>query len=430
MVYLLLIFYTLLLGILAWQRFAWAMYFFILILPTYLIRFTIGPLPSTVLELTFGIIFLVWLLKYARKDITHIAQHVTSNRVFFISFFLFLISSVAGIFISNMWYYSLGQWRAYFLEPILFFVMLVGRARNLNAQNFILALVIATFPVSLVAILQKFFPGLYPPVLWDDKIFGRVTSFFTTPNAIPLFILPSLFLGMGLLLEKKNIKVLKNIGILGYWDIEYFIILISLISGFIALILSRSFGGILAMGAGLWVMMYFLYSKRLALVVAVVSLLLLSTTYSLLPSLKLTSMQNRFTLWKHSATYLTESPKNFIFGAGIRQYFRKVEKSYYNPKELERLIYPHNIIFNFWTEIGLFGVVGFLGLFASISLIAYRVSLRDKLLGAALLSALTVFFVHGLIDVPYFKNDLAFLFWIMVSIVIISAETEFGNVQK
>lgn len=408
MIYLLITLYALSLGVFAWRRFEWAVCFFAVILPTYLIRLTIGPLPTTLLEISFGALLLVWLLHFARKDFFNIKQFVAKNTFLSVALGVFFLSSVAGILVSDQWYISLGQWRAYFLEPLLLFVMLVGRGSTINVRNLLLALVAGTIPVSLVAVGQKFFPMLYPPSLWDDQTFGRVTSFFTTPNAIPLFTLPPLFAGVVLVKDKS-----KKIRIVFY---------AAVLLGILALALSKSFGGILALGAGILVLVYFLYSKRLSVVTAAVSILVMVLGFSFLPTIKMSSMQNRFTLWHHSIAFLTRSPKNFVLGAGIRQYFRKIEKPYYNPKELERLIYPHNIIFNFWAEIGLFGVLGFLGIFGCLKLATLHLVRTNVYWGAATLAALAVFFVHGLVDVPYFKNDLAFLFWMLAATVTLSAQ--------
>ena len=54
--------YTIIFTFLAWKNFRLAVLLLIAALPVYLIRFSIGPLPSTLLELHFGSIFLVWML--------------------------------------------------------------------------------------------------------------------------------------------------------------------------------------------------------------------------------------------------------------------------------------------------------------------------------------------------------------------------------
>jgi O-antigen ligase len=115
---------------------------------------------------------------------------------------------------------------------------------------------------------------------------------------------------------------------------------------------------------------------------------------------------------------LLRSPQNFVLGAGVRQFFRKIQKPYYDAKVMERLIYPHNIFLNFWTEIGLFGMLSFVYLYGYLLRAAYqKYCQKDKLWGGAFLIMLSIMFVHGLIDVPYFKNDLAMLFWVLVALV-------------
>ena len=132
--------------------------------------------------------------------------------------------------------------------------------------------------------------------------------------------------------------------------------------------------------------------------------------------------QNRLRLWGYTQTFLTKSPQNFIFGAGVRQFFRKVQKPYYDKKIMERLIYPHNIFLNFWTEIGLPGMAAAVIMMGYSFFLSYKISRRDKILGASLLGALTVLIAHGLVDAPYFKNDLAFLFWIILALPVLSHE--------
>lgn len=396
--------YALLFAYLAHKNFRLAVGIFIISLPAYLIRFRLGPLPSTLLELNFAILALVWLIKYSRADWLNLRSFFSQNKFFTAALAVFFIASIAGVFVSDMWYYSFGQWRAYFLEPIIFFLILLGRNEYLKKESVILALVAGTIPVSLIAIGQKFFPALYPPSLWNDELFGRATSFFTTPNAIGLLIVPALLAGASL--------------IKGRWKNIYFF---ALGTGLIALGLSRSLGALAGLCAGALVIIYFLYSKKIILIIIAAMLLFaLSPLSQFTTKNTFVSMRNRITLWRHTANFLSASPKNFILGAGIRQYFRKVEKPHYNPKELERLIYPHNIFLNFWTEIGLLGPLSFGALLYCLALSAYRLLLNDRVCAAALLAALLSFAVHGIIDVPYFKNDLAMMFWILAAVVMAS----------
>jgi O-antigen ligase len=94
-------------------------------------------------------------------------------------------------------------------------------------------------------------------------------------------------------------------------------------------------------------------------------------------------------------------------------------------RPVEIYLYPHNIILNFWTELGLVGVLLFVWIFALViyylSLIIYH-SKKNKdnaglFLALGILGAFIVIIVHGLVDVPYFKNDLACIFWVLIALL-------------
>lgn len=94
-------------------------------------------------------------------------------------------------------------------------------------------------------------------------------------------------------------------------------------------------------------------------------------------------------------------------------------KSVWQP--LEIYLYPHNIFLNFWTELGLAGLILFIWIIGKyfkngLELIAGKISESDYFI-AGLSGAMLVVVVHGLVDVPYFKNDLAVMFWIMIAML-------------
>ncbi|MEK7625582.1 MAG: O-antigen ligase family protein [Patescibacteria group bacterium] len=377
----------------------------ICLFPAYLIRFDIGPLPSTVLELSFGIFFLVWLLKYARNDQKIIRKFFTMNRWFAAAFAIFFLASVTSIFTSDMWWYSFGQWRAYFLEPMILFVIFLGRREELGAAYLSNALLFSTLSITLFGIFQKV-SGFG---LSSD---GRVTSFFTSPNAVGLYLAPIIFLA---------IPRLGGVGVGWRKIIFQFIITILCL---VAIFFTKSLGTIIALCGGLILLLWLTDNKRraIAFLLALIIAGALVSPFTSFVASKDQSSANRLILWQYSMEYLTASPKNFIFGAGIRQFFRKIQKPHYDAKELERLIYPHNIFLNFWTETGLFGMLSFTLLYCILIIYAINLYRRNRELGACLLSALVVFLIHGLVDVPYFKNDLAMLFWTIAALTINATE--------
>jgi O-antigen ligase len=124
----------------------------------------------------------------------------------------------------------------------------------------------------------------------------------------------------------------------------------------------------------------------------------------------------RLTIWKEALEMLKTRP---ILGAGLAGYQTAVAP-FHKAKYIEIYLYPHNIFLNFWSETGLLGLLALLWLIG----VFFWQGLRSppthySLLTThyALLAAMLVILIHGLVDVPYFKNDLAVMFWILFGLV-------------
>lgn len=410
----------------SWKYFRWAVFVYIALLPAYLLRFDIGPIPSTILEMAFGALFIVWIIRYLKIDnakiLTFIKKHIWLS-VFIAGFF---ISSVISVFVSDMVLKSLGQWRAYFLEPLLLFVMLVGRRDEIKPKELSWALIFSSLSITVYSVFQKYTGLGIATAEWTNEAARRVTAFYTSPNAVGLYLGPVFVLLSGLVCARffakkgpgKVLDVLdphfqKNNYTMN-WLLAILIIIIAA-----AIYFTKSQGAWIAVAAGL-VVLFFLagYKKTAGWLVAagVVAILLIPSMRSAVTFQK-KSDQNRLILWTYSWNYLKSSPQNFVFGTGIRQFFRKIQKPYYNDQEMERLIYPHNIFINFWTEIGLMGMLSFAGIFSAAFWTSWKIKNKDKIFGACLLAVMVTVLVHGLVDVPYFKNDLAMYFWILMAII-------------
>lgn len=402
--------YALFFLILTLINFRSAIFIFAILLPSYLIRFNIGPLPSTLLELMFGIIFAVWLLKYFRADRAVIKEIIQKNRFLFICLGLFLLSSFGGIFVSDMWWASAGWWRAFYLEPILFFIVLLGRREQIKNTDLIWTLVISALGVGALALIQKISGQFIPPGLWDDELNGRAVSFFTSPNILGFYLVPVVVLSSALFKKEDTPHTPQKI----------------LLGAILAVILAAVFfsfsqGAWIALFGAILVLFYLLGFKKTAILAAIAGVIFAVAipTFLLAITFKDTAGQNRLLLWNYTREYLTASPKNFLLGAGVRQFFRKIQKPHYDPKILERLTHPHNIFLNFWTESGLLGMISFAGVFYLLARGAYIIYKKNyRLLGAALLAALAAILIHGLVDTPYYKNDLAMMFWIFAALIL------------
>ncbi len=394
------------------KKFPLAVYLFILTIPAYVIRFTIGPLPSTLLEVGFFALIIGWIETFKKSDIEKVKIFIKNHKTFCIFTTSLLVFSLIGAFTSMIGatdptqklIYGVGEWRALFLEPIILFVILITRKESLGQNKIVLSLVGAAVFVSGIAIVQKFTGLFFPPSLWDDQLFGRVTSIFTSANAIGLFTVPIVCASLLVFPRYKAPMIISSLIIL------------------LANAFSVSQGAWIAIGAGMLVYLFTIGYKKLAIGIAIVGIV----GSFILPSMRAAVLfqdkagQNRLTIWSHTVGYLTESPKNLLLGSGIRNFYDAIQKPWHNPRELEPLKYPHNIVLNFWTETGLLGIVSFAVMVFCLVRIILKIENKEK--KAALLAALTGLIIHGLVDVPYFKNDLSMLFWILAFLIISQKE--------
>lgn len=400
--------YFVLLSWLATKNFKTAVGFLICALPSYFIRFNIGPLPTSALEITFGSIFLVWLIKHSRADWSEIKNFYREQKLLCWAIKAFFIFSILGIFVSDHHIQAFGIWRAYFLEPILFFLVLIGRRKYINFKDLIWFLSLSTVSISVLAIVQKLTGQFYSPTLRPQDLadlHGRVTSFFTSPNAIGLYVAPIVPLMSYGLKDEKRKKVYLAI----------------LLLALLAIVLSFSEGAWVALAAGIMLALYLNGNKKAVLSIFVLGLIGIATIVPLRKNLMLQNQSgnNRVVLWGYTWNYLTNNPKNFIEGAGIKEWFEKVQKPVNDFTKIEPLIFPHNLFLNFWSEIGLFGMLSFVFIY----ILSVKESIKkyhaNKIFGMVLLCMLVVSMVHGLVDAPYFKNDLSFLWWILAAVIFI-----------
>jgi O-antigen ligase len=107
-----------------------------------------------------------------------------------------------------------------------------------------------------------------------------------------------------------------------------------------------------------------------------------------------------------------------IFGSGLAGFQTSILR-YKDPNYHEDLVYPHNLLLNFWSETGLLGLAAFLWLAVQALRTAWRglsVVGWPRAMAIGALGMILTVFVHGLVDAPYFKNDLAVTFWALLGL--------------
>ena len=245
------------------------------------------------------------------------------------------------------------------------------------------ALAVGAALVSVVALLQ-YLTGMGIPVPWDIE--KRVTGVFEYPNALGLFVAPIV---AALIVARPR----------AWW--------LTTALGAIAIVLAKTEAAFVAIPAALVAGFALMKPQwRTALValgalgVAACFVLPMAREKVLLQD---TSGLVRRAQWSETAEFLKEHP---LQGAGLAGYPTAIAP-YHDGTLYEIFQYPHNIVLNIWVELGLLGVIVAVWLAAVVIRHTWR-NRHDPLIVAGFVALLTMA-IHGLVDVPFFKNDLAVL---------------------
>ncbi|MFH1047932.1 MAG: O-antigen ligase family protein [Patescibacteria group bacterium] len=388
---------------------------FVALLPTYLIRFSVPlvGLPSTMLEVLFAVLLMVWLIQKIRGTDP---QKGFDLRPWADGLGFLLVGATFGILIAPDWVAALGLWRAYFLEPYLFFFIFVDTVRDAKSRRLVLAALGSTLAVvGSIAVLQKITGWWIPNPVWVPAEVRRVTAFYGFPNGIGLMAAPITILLVGWTVRTMQ-KIRRPLDA----------ILPSLtgstaILGLAAILFAVSEGALIGVAAGLVVLGMLMKPLRKFTLVAIIlgcavvmAYAPLRTYAARMMSMRDDSWHVRKIVWTESLDMLYDRP---IWGAGLAGYPSALEP-FHQAKHIEIFQYPHSLPLNFWSEVGLIGLGGFLLLVWSYFRVTGRLYLSrpDEWLPAALIAAMVAVLIHGLVDVPYFKNDLALLFFVLLGL--------------
>lgn len=451
-------------SILAYRRLDWAVMFLIAALPSYLVRFRVLGLPMTVLEVMILTVFAVWFWQNRTAILGSIKHRFLKNSPppgnidypFKAEIILALIVSFSGLITARFSDASLGIWKAYFFEPILMYIVvinLLARRKDKRYELILWPLLVSALGVSLLAVYQKFTGDLIANPMWAAENTRRAVSFFGYPNAVGLYLAPLALIFSGWLVSRLSFK--KEDFAPGQASLENLSIFISIVLSLLAIVYAESVGALFGLAAAA-IFFGLLASRKSRIAVAIVVAVAVvgissftSTRRAAYEYLTLNdfSGQVRKSQWDETWKMLRDG--RLTTGAGLAGYQAAVApyhhegiwiKDIFDPdwlrkvrasaefrqrawQPLEIYLYPHNIVLNFWTELGISGAALFLWLIGRhiySGLETWRASRRQGrpdylILGAA--GAMVAIAVHGAVDVPYFKNDLSVMFWLLVAIV-------------
>lgn len=418
---------------LTWRNLETGVLLLCALLPSYLIRFSIGGIPTTFLEMMALIIIGIWAIKTNWK----IEFQTLKKNPLIIATDLLLIAATIGIFVSPDKLAAIGVWKSFYIEPILmFFVIHDLLARSFDSvssnstplkmtqENIFRAFGISAFFVSLFGLVQYFF-SIGIPAPWNLE--RRITSIFEYPNALALFLEPIIVISWFALANPPSF--IKE-GVRGWssaFGYRMFWLTVSTLST-LNVFLAQSEAGIATLVVTALCILIFSRTTRkqtlISIVLASIFLFAIPTSRNYLYekfTFQDSSQQVRLSQWRETIELLKDHP---IMGVGLSGYPIALTQ-YHHDLQYEIFQYPHNIILNIWVELGILGLVAFGYLVFGIWKLVWttKKQLPHHPLHNSVTSSLFFFvflqiFLHSLVDVPYFKNDLAMMTWILIACAI------------
>jgi len=371
------------------------------------VRWHYGFYPTTLLEHAIAATLLAFVVESWRGGV----RRFTWRTPFSIPVLLLIVAGALSVFAAPSRLAALGLYRAYFLEPIAFAFVLIHVITSARRALVVLGGLgvagIAVAAPNAVLVLEGLRANTYdvtqtPPVV-----------IYTTANALALFLGPSIAVAAGILLHASDRYARAGSAVF-------------LVVAGPAMLLTFSRGGYLAMAA-VAVGVALSHRRRWWLLAgAAVAGGLVAAIPPVFHRIEL-EFQNvngstffgragRIELWKATLQMLREHP---IFGAGLSGFADRIAP-FWNANHPERFIDPHNIVLNFWVETGVLGVIAM----AWILVLAFRTAWQGsrssdanwRAIEIGILLAMVAVVVHGLVDVPYFKNDLSLQFWTLLGL--------------
>ncbi|MDD5291247.1 MAG: O-antigen ligase family protein [Patescibacteria group bacterium] len=390
---------------------------------------------------------------------------------------LLLVISFIAVAVAGFSNSALGIWKAYFFEPVLLFILMLNLFKdtnirmnandtnNTNLGKILWPLAVSALAVSILAIYQGVSGNLIFNDFWAAAGQRRAVSFFGYPNAVGLYLAPLILAMFGWLFDQVGgcikggakifnfqFSILKQFSIFNFKTLKLFFIFVTIILSFLAIFFAKSKGALIGITAGLFLFVFSASGKKIKwgmIILVLVAAIGISTwpplrDYALDKTIYSKSYQIRRIGWQETWKMLKDG--RLISGAGLADYQKTVapyhqegvfiedyrdsewlakirasaEFRQKNWQPLEIYLYPHNIFLNFWSELGLAGTLLFIWIIGKYLVLGFRcwvLGVGNKYLVMGLIGAMVVIIVHGLVDVPYFKNDLAVMFWTLIALM-------------
>ncbi len=439
-----------------------------LFFPLYLVKFTIYGVPFSLVEWFIFIAFVTHLLKtyiqWRRHDEFFFSKawaflrqrfgkgeaathEVRVSSALWVPVILMILSVLVSLFVVPSEADRrevFGILKSWFIAPVLYFYLIIHVLPGLRSIRRCLEwYTISAVLLSFWGIVQFVLGAAITPD-------GRVSGPFASANYLALYVMPAVVFVVlrlwHLFFVPKDYKGVVGMFMKMFHGQERVsttaVIRYALAGGIIlcALYLTRSFGAFIGLFVALMVyaMYHWFFSPwrlrgRRAFVkfgIFFVGVVTVTTIFFVTSdAVKFKQMFNiksqssssvRLEVWKVSSEFIGEDP---IFGIGPGrfedEYHRRAPEILQKEPYEKEMLHPHNIFLMFWLSAGLLGLISFLWL---ISVLFYTIAKIDKedgrkRLGVICGTMLLAILVHGLVDTPIWKNDLALQFWMIAGII-------------
>lgn len=436
-------FFLSLLFFLALLRPQWAILACLAILPSYLLKLSIFEIPTTILELSIyaafvGSFFSLIIFNHGnpKSEIQNPKQSQISNfqnpkhfgirilnlfRTSILEFRILLkefgwpitawlaITLLSALFSDHL-QTTLGGWKAWVLDPLLIFILIIKFFKPQDVWKIIAALGISSAILSFYGLVEYF---LWPGQLGD----GRLDSVFDPANYHAMLVGPIIVLAIGFIFSQQIPRAWK-----------YCLGIASAIN-LIALVFTFSYGGYLAVLGGLVIYGFSALNRAqkkkmilgtlLVFIIFIITALPTKKFQDLFEFQERSSGHARLEIWQTSWLIFKEHP---ILGIGLNDF------EYHYRENLPRVAFPplewlvaqpHNLYLALLTQTGILGFLAFLWIIIKFIKSTFQQSNQILTTYYLLLASMSAILIHGLVDTPYFKNDLSIIFWIITATFLI-----------
>jgi len=387
----------------------WALALTAAAIPLYVVDLRIGPIWTTPLE----IVVVLTVALYAITAWRH-AEARPRRTSYEIPIALFIVAGVIGTLVASNHTDAFAIFRQDILEPIAIFYIATAVLDGSATIKLLLAawgagsILFAGFEV--LAFGSALAAGTLKP--------GDATAAFNmNPNTAALYLEPLIGLSAGLALFMEGRQRRAAI-----------VVFCSLL---IAELCTLSRGGLLALLMLAMVTFFTLAAPlgRIAIATATGFSALAATQLPVIgPRLSHVMTPagtplRRLDIWIATLRMLRDHP---VLGSGLGSY-KTVMAPYRAPDPLlDPQPYPHNIFLSGWTELGLLGMFAFGWIVIALAVRPWIAFARASGFPRALLwgsgAAFAMIITHGLVDNPYWKNNMSVEFWLIAALQVLALQ--------